>query len=273
VSGRLISRLLKDPEPTGSTRLVLLVIASHARDDGHGAELAVATIAREAGMTTERAARKCVSKLTKAGYLTDTRRPRRVNLWTVHPGGLNPVRTDPHQPGTDGPPSAVVNPARSDPHNPVRTDPHPRSDRTPTPRSDRTPTRRTGVKEPASEPGDSLGSLIAWRVPSAGAPATNGSNPPDDESSATGPVPDPTEATAIKRLERLWGKPPSEKQLVMIREVVDRADADRRAPGWAWVIDLITKWASSSELRASYRDPVTYMLALDKRWKQVAHAG
>lgn len=114
-----------------------------------------------------------------------------------------------------------------------------------------------------------IGSLNAGRVPTAEAPATNGVNPPDDQSPTTGPDVEHTEAGAVRWLTWLWGTPPTDEQMVMIREVVDRADADaakRGTPGWEWLIERVFKqWP---KVKADYRDPLTYMLELDRRWKQ-----
>lgn len=210
MSGRLISRLLKDPEPTGSARLVLVVIASHARDDGTGAELAVATIAREAGMTTERAARQSISKLTKAGYLTASPRPRRVNLWTVHPGAVNPEGIFPHQPGTNVPPSAAVNPEGIFPPT--------RNESSPTTRKERSPTSTTGVKEPASEPRFSADEL---RIPAT----------------------DPRRPVAELLTGRYRYRTVTDAQWDVLHEVVDNEypsgtskGADPRA-GWRWLAE------------------------------------
>lgn len=115
-----------------------------------------------------------------------------------------------------------------------------------------------------------------WRVPTAEAPATNGPNPPNDQSISIGPSVELTEAGAREWLAWLWGKPPTDEQMAMIREVVERADFDRRAPdgGWTWIIKRgFQTWAGSPELRGAYRDPLTYMLELDRRWKQAVRRG
>lgn len=73
-----LSWVLKNSESTGGCRLVLIVLADHAHDDGSNAYPSVATMAREARMS-ERAVQYALRKLEEAGEIVKT---------GVHPAGM-----------------------------------------------------------------------------------------------------------------------------------------------------------------------------------------
>lgn len=103
MSVRMMSLVWEMDLPT-SEKMVLLVIADHADDDGENAWPSMATIARKASVS-ERQAQRLVKSLASSGFLSvedqaggrrDMRNDRRPNRYTVHLNGV--TSTTPREP-------------------------------------------------------------------------------------------------------------------------------------------------------------------------------
>lgn len=89
----MLSWVFKHSEAQLASRLVLLVLADHAKDDGSSSWPSVATIASEARVN-ERTVQRCLRELADAGHITKTGESRTgTSVWTVHmgPGGRQSV--------------------------------------------------------------------------------------------------------------------------------------------------------------------------------------
>lgn len=91
MSAKQVRRVLEHSQSRGGTRLVLLVIAEHAHDDGTGSWPSKSTMAREANMKPRQVQRNLreleamgeVHIAPQAGGSKHTRTDRRPNLYTI----------------------------------------------------------------------------------------------------------------------------------------------------------------------------------------------
>lgn len=83
MSVHVMSWVLRNSDARLGDRLVLLVLADHAKDDGTSAWPSVATIADEARLS-RRGATYCLGNLERAGAIVKTGQSRHgTNVWTV----------------------------------------------------------------------------------------------------------------------------------------------------------------------------------------------
>jgi hypothetical protein len=83
----VITWVLEKSDARLSGRLVLLALASHARDDGSSAFPSQATLASEAGLTV-RQVRRCLKELERGGAITRTGiTAQGVVIWRVNMSG------------------------------------------------------------------------------------------------------------------------------------------------------------------------------------------
>lgn len=89
MSGRLIGKVLRQAATRRPTaRLVLIVIAEHAGDNGAGSRVSAETIAKETGLS-RRSVLRLIPQLVASGDLSVDHRagPHKVHRYVVHPGG------------------------------------------------------------------------------------------------------------------------------------------------------------------------------------------
>lgn len=68
MSVKVMTQVFEEADCSGNDRIVLLVLADHAADDGSGAYPSQGTIARKARIT-DRTVRDCLRRLTATGYI------------------------------------------------------------------------------------------------------------------------------------------------------------------------------------------------------------
>ena len=84
-----MSWVLRNSEETLGRRLVLLVLADHAKEDGTCSWPSVETIARETRLS-ERQARRCLRSLEESGAIVETGRSTKgTHIYTVVQGGTS----------------------------------------------------------------------------------------------------------------------------------------------------------------------------------------